>query len=261
MMQRPLEAGVEDVMRYRAWVQVLGLALLAGCGNGLRMGEGHVTVLGPATGDAVVCGGGGGQGSGATMLLGGSGFQSEHGVEITVIFTATSGTPFEGGTSATEQVAGVVLADDLVESQVPSFSGSVEATITVILPGENRGTSGPVTLTTGGYLGGPYAFYDFYSVLSTDVLTVPAAQGALANDFPYGCYEEDEVPRPLGALGGLTVVAYDPVGAPGGGTMVMQPDGSFVYTPPVSFLGTDVFNYTVESNGMQVMAQVHITVN
>lgn len=46
-----------------------------------------------------------------------------------------------------------------------------------------------------------------------------------------------------------------------GGTVVMQPDGTFLYTPPTGFSGTDTFTYTITDPLMQTsMATVTMTV-
>ena len=44
---------------------------------------------------------------------------------------------------------------------------------------------------------------------------------------------------------GLTVTAFDAASA-NGGTIVMNADGSFSYTPPAGFTGDDTFTYTAE---------------
>ncbi len=59
---------------------------------------------------------------------------------------------------------------------------------------------------------------------------------------------------------GLTVTAND-LASLQGGTIVMQPNGTYLYTPPMNFSGTDSFNYTAtDSNGSTTSALVVLTV-
>lgn len=59
---------------------------------------------------------------------------------------------------------------------------------------------------------------------------------------------------------GLTITSYD-MTSTSGGTIVMQPDGTYVYTPPNDFSGTDNFNYVAtDSSGNPTTATVTITV-
>ena len=66
-----------------------------------------------------------------------------------------------------------------------------------------------------------------YTTASGTPLIVAAAQGVLANDTD-----------PLG----LPLTAIAPT-APAHGTLVLNPDGSFTYTPTTGFAGTDSFTY------------------
>jgi hypothetical protein len=58
----------------------------------------------------------------------------------------------------------------------------------------------------------------------------------------------------------ISVSTYDHMTTQGG-TVVMQPDGTYVYTPPTDFSGTDTFTYTIIDTLMQMStATVTITV-
>ena len=58
---------------------------------------------------------------------------------------------------------------------------------------------------------------------------------------------------------GLMVVSYTQ--SENGGTVVVNPDGTYTYTPPTGFVGMDVFTYTAEdSSGNFVTTTVTITV-
>jgi hypothetical protein len=89
----------------------------------------------------------------------------------------------------------------------------------------------------------PICVDDAYTTNQDATLTVNAANGVLANDAPNGG----------------TVVAFDATSAQGG-TVSVNPDGSFTYTPANSFNGTDSFTYTVRNSGGQVTCTVTIAV-
>jgi len=91
----------------------------------------------------------------------------------------------------------------------------------------NSATPGTVTLTVTGEP--PVANSDSYNTNANQALTVPAVTGVLAND-------SDPQGNPLTA-----VVATQP----SNGTLTLNPDGSFDYTPNQGFAGTDTFTYDV----------------
>ena len=230
---------------------LLGLvAWLPACGNSDRPGVGYVTVQGLANGQSTICGQPGG-GQGGTFNILGSGFLSEHGSDVTVVFTAVTGTPFEGGTAATTEVPAQVISDSMIVSQFPAFTGTVTVTLTVILPGGNRGVSVPGEVTIGGTLGGPYAFSDFYTTPQETDLVVPAAQGPLVNDFGRQCIPDRGEPGPQNSppsVTGFTITSYEAI-TTNGGSVVMGPDGAFTYSPPDGFTGLDSFEYTMDDRG------------
>ncbi|GIX00190.1 MAG: hypothetical protein KatS3mg111_3522 [Pirellulaceae bacterium] len=101
----------------------------------------------------------------------------------------------------------------------------------------------------------PVAVDDAYSVLEDSVLTV-SAPGVLANDTDSDSASisvRDEDPFTAG---------IQPVKAPEHGTLDLQSDGSFVYTPDFDFFGTDSFVYYAIDNRLKsaVPATVVITV-
>ncbi|MHB1033589.1 MAG: Ig-like domain-containing protein [Pirellulales bacterium] len=77
------------------------------------------------------------------------------------------------------------------------------------------------------------ALADAYTLNEDQVLTVAAAQGVLAND---------------GAGGTATLTAVVKT-QPGHGSVVLNLDGSFTYTPAANYFGTDGFTYAA-SDGM-----------
>lgn len=218
----------------------------------------------------------------ATVLIAGSGFLSEHGTELDVLWTALQGAPFNG--SSTFATTGTVLSDSLVEVGIPVLSGSAQVTITITLPGMNSGTSPPQTLEVGGELVGPFPGFDGpYAATGNVTFNLPAP-GVLADDEPAECGGEVEKRGWAGGpqyAGVLTVVA-PPAGseddatpgiwkmteaAPASGERGMvriQADGSFEYEPPLGYEGTDSFWYWMEDDarpGESRTARVTLAVN
>jgi hypothetical protein len=92
----------------------------------------------------------------------------------------------------------------------------------------------------------PYALNDSYQGNKNLPLVISAASGVLQNDVD-----------PMGYA--LSVTLAD---GPDYGTLVLNPDGSFTYTPALNFIGTDVFVYTAHNGqGYSTNATVTIVVN
>lgn len=103
-----------------------------------------------------------------------------------------------------------------------------------------------VSITVNSTNTAPVSVNDTYTVTEDGVLTVPVATGILNND-------SDANGNPLTAA---------VVSQPLHGSLTLNPDGSFSYTPAADFNGTDTFTYrandgTVDGN----LATVTITVN
>ncbi len=90
----------------------------------------------------------------------------------------------------------------------------------------------------------PVGAADSYRVAEGGTLTVAAATGVLANDVD---------------LDGDTLSAVLGTG-PANGTLTLNPDGSFTYTPAAGFNGQDSFTYTA-SDGLNSSAPVTVTIN
>ena len=93
------------------------------------------------------------------------------------------------------------------------------------------GTGGGILVTLPlGLIANP----DTYQTLGNVDIDVPADAGVLSND----------------SGDGLTITAFDTT-TTNGGDVVLNPDGSFTYTPPApapnAFTGNDTFTYTVET--------------
>ena len=128
-----------------------------------------------------------------------------------------------------------------VLSWTPTTDQAVPVTFDVVAT-DSAGnfTTQVVDLTVVGVI---VASDDAYGVEEDVVLTVIASQGVLAND-------EDET---------ATVTVQD---SPSNGSLALNADGSFVYTPNQDFSGTDSFTYMATRNGNQSnVATATITVS
>jgi VCBS repeat-containing protein len=183
--------------------------------------------------------------------------------------TATAAIPFTIGdaetTAADLAVSGSSSNTTLVPNANIVFGGSGASRTVTITPAANQSGTATITvtvcdndptplcssdrfvLTVTAVNGAPVALNDGpYSVNEDTVLTVNAAQGVLANDT-------DADGNPLTAA---------LVASPSHGTLALNPNGSFTYTPTPNYNGSDSFTYkandgTADSN----VATVAITVN
>ena len=88
----------------------------------------------------------------------------------------------------------------------------------------------------------PVCVDDAYTTNQDTTLTVNAANGVLANDQPNG-----------------SNLTFDTMSTQNG-TVAMNQDGSFTYTPPNNFTGPDTFTYTLTNPGGMTTCTVTITV-
>ncbi|MGI9647614.1 MAG: tandem-95 repeat protein [Acidimicrobiia bacterium] len=105
--------------------------------------------------------------------------------------------------------------------------------------------TGTVTITVNNVPDAPDTQDDAYST-QRDTALVEPAPGVLANDSDY---DGDPLAAALAS-------------PPGNGMVVLNPDGSFTYTPDPGFVGSDSFSYTAD-DGLHppVAANVNITVD
>ncbi|MFV1965127.1 MAG: DUF4347 domain-containing protein [Pirellulaceae bacterium] len=86
-----------------------------------------------------------------------------------------------------------------------------------------------------------------YTVVEDGVLNVNAALGVLANDTDVD--------------GGAITVNTTPIAGPSNGSLTLNADGSFAYTPDTNFYGSDSFTYEIsDGNGGTDMATATVTV-
>ncbi|MBF4601095.1 tandem-95 repeat protein [Frigoribacterium sp. VKM Ac-1396] len=166
--------------------------------------------------------------SGTPTTIAGSDLTSnDDGIDTTV--TAVS-TPGHG-------TASVTPAGDVAYTPSDDFSGTDTFDYTVT-DGQGGTDTATVTVTVA-----PRASDDSVDAVAGAPLDVPAGRGLLAND---------------GGTGPLTAAVAT---APSHGTVVVSPDGSFVYTPEKGFSGTDSFTYTLtDGNGVTSTATATVAV-
>ncbi len=102
----------------------------------------------------------------------------------------------------------------------------------------------------------PITYGDYYAGDEDAVLSVAAADGLLINDQRGGATIFDpENPLPPGA--GLTAVLVE---GPGDGTLGLQSNGAFLYTPNADFSGFDYFKYRV-TDGVNISFNAYVQLN
>jgi len=100
------------------------------------------------------------------------------------------------------------------------------------------------TLVPGSFRTSPVAVNDAYTATGNVPISVPAGSGVKANDF-------DD------ALGSTTLSCGTCLSAQNG-AVVLNNDGSFTYTPPAGFTGSDNFTYTI-TDGNSVGTPANLT--
>ena len=126
----------------------------------------------------------------------------------------------------------------------PSDCQLVGEKVTCTIPADWNGTiTFPYTVTAGGE-----------TATATGTITVTAVNDApIAQDSTNTTYVDTAV---TGTVKGTdidsTILTYSvtPAGEPSHGSIVMNPDGSYTYTPATSYAGTDWVTYTVCDNAV-----------
>ncbi|KPG80214.1 S-layer family protein [Frigoribacterium sp. RIT-PI-h] len=133
--------------------------------------------------------------------------------------------------------ASVTPAGDVLYTPADDFSGTDTVDYTVT-DGKGGTDTGTVTVTVA-----PRASADTADAIAGSPLDVPAGRGLLSND---------------GGSGPLSAALAT---APTNGTVVVNPDGSYVYRPAKGFSGTDSFTYTLtDAHGVTSTGTVTVAV-
>ncbi|UXA15896.1 Ig-like domain-containing protein [Mycobacterium sp. SMC-4] len=112
-----------------------------------------------------------------------------------------------------------------------------------LLPDRGHTNKATITITVSSANATPVPVGDLYTVAEDGVLTVAAEDGLLANDFDA---DGDNLSATL-------------VNGPLRGDLVLNTDGSFIYTPVADFHGTDSFTYTA-SDGVTTSGVATVTI-
>ncbi|MGP1387229.1 MAG: Ig-like domain-containing protein [Thainema sp.] len=149
-----------------------------------------------------------------------------------------------GGTRAEERN----FVERIVAAEVTVTNGSLIELIGYQESGENARVDYIEFIPVGPANAAPNAQSDSYSTAEETALVINAATGVLSNDSD-----------PEGDA--FSISAYDTTSA-SGGSVVMNANGSFTYTPAANFNGTDSFTYTIsDENGGTATETVTIAVS
>ena len=121
--------------------------------------------------------------------------------------------------------------DTLQHTVTITNSGNMDGTGVNLNVNEDSHT----TLVGGSIRITPIAFDDAYALTGNTPITINAAGGLLANDL------DPDSTTPLSNVG-LTAVSLNVTGTMG--SVSLNTDGSFTYTPATGFNGSDTFQYT-----------------
>ncbi|MCB0220014.1 MAG: VCBS repeat-containing protein [Chrysiogenetes bacterium] len=146
-----------------------------------------------------------------------------------------------GGELASPYAVGMLSLDSGV--YFPNPIGDTTYTLTC------EGGGGPVSAeVVHVHNARPFAMDDAYEAIRDKTLSVGAASGVLANDT------DDGRTAPLSVSNFIDTSAQ-------GGTVSIAADGSFTYSPPAGFTGSDSFSYQISDGQRTDDAEVSITVS
>jgi uncharacterized repeat protein (TIGR01451 family) len=165
-------------------------------------------------------------------------------VDGDVLTVYAVGTPDQGGAALDSDT-------HVLYTPAPDFDGSEVFTYTVT-DGHGGYDTATVTVTVNGINDAPVGVNDVYTTPYETVLRVPAETGVLSND-----QDVESGALTLILEGGLTASL---AGGPYHGSLALNLDGSFVYTPTHDFSGDDTFSYIVSDGELNDTAGVTLTV-
>ncbi len=136
-------------------------------------------------------------------------------------------------------------------------AGFVGADTFIYTVGDGAETSNTATVTINVTDQAPVAVADVYSVLHDQALTADGSNNPtlLANDA-----EADPDTLSVASVNGSAANLGQTITLASGALLIVQGDGTFVYTPVAGFVGTDSFFYT-DSDGAAESCAANVTIN
>jgi YVTN family beta-propeller protein/VCBS repeat-containing protein len=224
-----------------------------------------------------------------TTITGSGSADDPYAVEVTVLRPGAASVD-------TATVTGVPIrdaqvgADGTVTLTTVTGSGSAddpyETTVTVIRPSETTSTTFPGHPTGGALVGadgtvnlttytGSGSAADPFVVTASTITLADVNDAPVARNDSYSAVEDTALDTVVGMLAGVLAndtdadsgdtlsVLAETKGTLHGGTVAINSDGSFTYTPAANFSGQDSFTYTVADDAGAVgnTATVTVTVN
>jgi VCBS repeat-containing protein len=229
----------------------------AGGGGNADSGWGTYTIEVPVTAGShvVAFGGFGPRPSGENFDFDEGGIVNFDNIDVSV--KGTGGSLLDNDTGGVAPVTAVKVTDPANGTLVLGSTGTFTYTPNANWFGtdsfsyravDSTGQSNPatVTVTVTPVNDAPVGVADSYGMTQGAVLTVPVAQGVLVND--------NDVDHAAGALSAVSA------STPSNGSVVMNANGSFSYTPTAQFSGAATFTYRVSDGALQ-SAPVTVTIN
>jgi hypothetical protein len=142
----------------------------------------------------------------------------------------------------------VSIEDDFTLIYQPSMGFEGETEVNYVVSDSNGGTAeGLLVITVSNENIAPTAANDTYTLFANTLLGIDKSGGLLINDTDVN--------------NDLLVVNTTPITLPSSGTLDLDDDGSFTYSPNTDFVGVDSFTYQISDPGLLTdSATVNITV-
>jgi VCBS repeat-containing protein len=138
------------------------------------------------------------------------------------------------------------LGEDSFTYTISDGTDTDTATVTINITG----------ITDGGNPDAPDAVNDTATVVQGSILTIPAAEGILANDSDPDGIETVDITE----VNGSTDFAFDqPITLASGAILTLDAEGGYVYDPNGK-TGSDSFTYTISDGTNEDTATVNITI-
>ncbi len=140
----------------------------------------------------------------------------------------------DGTFTYTPAAGSTFIGLDTFTYQVQDSAGNVSDFATVVVNVISQSDVAPVVNT------------DYYSVVTGNTLTQDTGRNLISNDTTL--------------TGGALVAVAETITSVNGGTVTINADGTFVYTPKAGFVGTDMFGYTVSDGAYSSKGVAVVTV-